>query len=464
MSKRISLLNDWQHLFKPPLSSKERIGLGQRMRDNCSRKTLGEWKPAADRPNPIDVLRAQDHSRLQNLLPLRYGRMMKSPFTFYRGSAAIMAADLGPTPHSDLYVQLCGDCHLSNFGVFATPERNLIFDLNDFDETLPGPFEWDMKRLAASFVIAAYNNGFKDSAAEDCVLSLAKTYRNRMEEFAQMNTLEVWYQKVNIEELLDRVKSQSIKQTALAKVGKLKEKRSHAGALSKLTEVRDGKRYIIDDPPIIYHSDEASDQAIKEVLSKYSRTLWESRQVLLQKYHYVDIAAKVVGVGSVGTAAGIVLMQAAANPDDYIFLQVKQANNSVLEKYLAPSQFDHPGNRIVNGQRLLQSASDMFLGWASGPKRDFYIRQLMDMKTSVTIENLDPETLCEYAEVCGLALARAHGRSGDPAMLHGYLGKSERFDEALLKFSMRYAQQNASDYDQLLKAIKNKKVTATPGL
>jgi uncharacterized protein (DUF2252 family) len=456
MDSHITLLDDWRDLLQPTLGFKERYKAGKLMRQLCARESHGVWKPPQKRPNPIDLLEFQNQSqgRLQHLIPMRYGRMMQSPFAFFRGSALIMASDLAPSQRSDLLVQLCGDCHLSNFGISATPERNIIFDVNDFDETLPGPFEWDLKRLAASFVVAARNGGFSDAVGERCVRALSTTYRVDMDQFAQMNTLELWYQKVHWDDLVALIKSKGAKQLAIMSLSKLKEKRSHAGAFAKFTEVKDGVLRIRDDPPTIYHTDAATHDAIKQILMEYAHSLWKSRQCLLEKYRFVDIAAKVVGVGSVGTAAAVLLMQGPGNSEDFIFLQAKQANQSVLEKYLGYSEYEHCGERVVNGQRLLQSVADMFLGWATGPtKRQYYIRQLMDVKASVPVEQLDAQTLEQYAIVCAMALARGHARSGDPARLSGYLGKSECFDEALVKFSISYADQNERDYQLLLKAV-----------
>jgi uncharacterized protein (DUF2252 family) len=450
----VSLLTGWQDFLSMPLLPKERSIQGKEMRDVCPRSSHGQWKPSKDRRDPLELLASQDASRTENLIPLRYKRMLESPFAFFRGAALIMASDLATMPRTQLPVQLCGDCHLSNFGIFATPERNVIFDLNDFDETLPGPFEWDLKRLATSFAVTAKDNGFTNTVAERCVASMAKVYRRKMEEFAQMSTLEVWYHRIDWERLIERIKKPGRKMSAITNLAKLKEKRSHAGALSKLTEIVGGKRRIKDQPPLIYHTETTTQEATLVVFKAYLQSLWQSRRRLLQRYHLVDIAAKVVGVGSVGTAAGIVLLQGEGGPDDQIILQIKEAGTSVLEAYLGRTEFEHPGERIVNGQRILQAASDMFLGWATGPLRTFYIRQLMDMKASIPIEELDALTLEQYAQVCGYALARAHARTGDPAMISGYLGKADTFDEALTNFAMAYMKQNEEDHSALVKAVK----------
>ncbi len=455
-----SLLKDWSYLREPRQSYKERAGLGKEMRAHCSRRSNGQWKPPGHRVDPLKLLASQDDARSAHLIPLRYGRMAQSPFAFFRGAALIMASDLSEMPRTKSPVQLCGDCHLSNFGVFATPERNVIFDLNDFDETLPGPFEWDLKRLAASFAIACADNGLSDATVERSVYALAKTYRQKMQEFSRIRSLDVWYERINLDYLIKRLKSKHKTSTMI----RMLEKRSHAGALAKLTEVVDGKRRIKDVPPLIYHSGLADVDSSREVFIHYVQSLWPSRQRLLQRYHLVDVAAKVVGIGSVGTAAGIALFQGEGEVDDYVFLQVKEASRSVLERYLGKSQFAHNGERIVNGQRLIQAAFDLFLGWGSGPKRQFYFRQLMDMKGSVAVSELDAEGIEDYAEVCAHVLARAHARTGDPALLYGYLGNSDTFDEALTKFAFAYRKQNDRDYDALIKAVKAGKIRTTPGV
>jgi uncharacterized protein (DUF2252 family) len=456
----LSLLDGWRNLFTQPLSFKERFELGKQMRAKCPRTEHGEWKPAKDRTDPVALLNSQDRGRMEQLVPVRYGRMLKSPFAFYRGAALIMASDLAPVKRTALTVQLCGDCHLSNFGVFATPERNIIFDLNDFDETLPGPFEWDLKRLAASFMIAALENGFSQKIGQRCVEAMSRTYRLNMEEYSEMSTLDVWYKRIDWHQTIDEIKRPGRKQVAYERISRLKDKRSHAAAVAKFTELVDGKRRIKDNPPLIFHSPEVTPAAVQMVLELYAESLWESRRCLLQRYRFVDVAAKVVGIGSVGNAAAIALFQGEGHQEDFIFLQLKQAVPSVLERFLGKSQFDHPGERIVNGQRLMQAASDMFLGWTSGPKRDFYIRQLMDLKDSVSVDQLDAVSFEQYAELCGRVLARAHARTGDPAMLFGYMGKSDVFDEALVSFAKAYCKQNQKDYAALVDAVKEGKVKA----
>jgi len=462
----VSLLHQFEHFLDLPPTYKEKLALGKKMREECPRVSHGTWKAPADRSDPIEVLASQDQSRLQHLIPFRYGRMMQSPFAFYRGAAAVMASDLSRVPRTKLTVQLCGDCHLSNFGIFATPERNIIFDLNDFDETLPGPFEWDLKRLATSFAVAAISSSFTRAVAERCVRALAAAYRSKMEEFANSNTLQVWYEHINWEFLANHLRKPGRKQSALDDISKLKQKRSQAGAVLKLTGLVDGRRKIKDEPPLVVHSEDITPEFAKTVMQEYALSLWQSRRRLLQKYHFVDVALKVVGVGSVGTAAYIALLQGEGGDDDYIFLQAKEASRSVLEKYIGRSEFAHSGERIVNGQRLLQAASDLFLGWTTGPVtgKPFYVRQLMDVKAAVPIEELDAVTLEQYAEVCAFVLARAHARTGDPILLYGYLGKSDTFDQALTQFALAYMDQNAHDHAALVDAVNKGKIHATPGI
>lgn len=462
--KTVTLLNDSINFLKPQTPLKERIAMGKAMRERCPRTSHSEWNPLKNRTSPLELLASQDATRVHKYLPLRYGRMMESPFAFYRGAALIMASDLSTVPRTELIAQLCGDCHLSNFGVFSTPERNAIFDINDMDETLPGPIEWDLKRLAASFIIAANDNKLSRSVGQRCVEALAKYYRDKMEEFAQMTALEVWYSRIELEALLKRWPG---KTAVLEKLAKTSERKTHAGAVAKLTEVKDGKRRIKNDPPLIFHMlTDIQDELIQRIYQLYVRSLWQSRRRLLQRYHFVDFAAKIVGVGSVGTNAMILLLKGDGGDDDYIILQFKEACDSVLERYLGKSEFQHPGERIVNGQRVLQAASDLFLGWTTGELRGmpYYVRQLMDGKASVPIDQLDADGLESYAKVCAITLARGHARTGDPAVIHGYLGTKDTFDEALVKFSTAYAKQNEQDYETLIDAINNGKITATPGI
>lgn len=459
--KTISFYHDWETFLEPSKPPRERIAEGKKLRGEAGRGRHAEWKPSSHREDPIDLLLSQHENRLEQLLPYRYSRMAESPLAFLRGSALVMSADLASTAASGIPVQLCGDCHLSNFGIFATPERNIIFDLNDFDETHPGPWEWDLKRLGASFVVAALDNGFSREIAEECARALAASYRTNMERFSQMRSIEVWYHRIDFEYMVKQLKRVGRRESALLKLKEWKRTRTHEGALAKLTEVIDGKRVIKSNPPFITRPEEVTREIMHELLIKYLRTLPDYRRQLLLRYRYVDLGMKVVGIGSVGTKCGIVLLQGDGEGDDPLFLQIKQANASVLERYSGKSHYEHHGERVVAGQRLLQAASDLFLGWTTGPRGlHFYIRQLMDVKGSIAVNELDAVTLTQYAQLCGKTLARAHARSGDPATIWGYLGTSDAFDEALAKFSLKYARQNEADHAALLKAIKQGRVKA----
>ena len=438
------------------------------------------WVPSDDRPDPVALLEEQDETREQDLVPVRHGRMMVSPFTFYRGAARIMAADLKEVPRSGLDVQLCGDAHLSNFGVFASPERTLLFDLNDFDETLPGPFEYDVARLAASFTIAAQNNGFTKDDARAATEAPISAYRTAMREFAQMGTLEVWYSRLDAETLLARATTEASKrdQKALARGEKVIAKartKDSLQALSKLTEVVDGHHRILSDPPVVVPgrdlletygmSPDEVQAAVHGLLRAYRSTLTDDRRHLLERFELVDFARKVVGVGSVGTRAWIVLLQ-GRDGEDPLFLQVKQATRSVLEDHLPKSKFRQPGERVVQGQRLMQAASDIFLGWTKGVQADiyYYWRQLRDMKGSTDPERMIPASMNFYAGACGWTLARAHARSGDPVAIAAYLGKGHEFDRAMGDFAVRYAEQNERDFDAFVAAIRSGKLEATEGV
>src|SRR5215213_1133181 len=427
----------------------------------------GEWAPARDRPDPIDLLKAQARDRIQELIPIRYSRMMASPFAFMRGSAIVMARDLASTPKTGIQAQLCGDAHLMNFGAYASPERALLFDLNDFDETLLGPWEWDVKRLAASFVVAGRENGFEATDCREAAQASVASYRQRMAEFSQMGELEVWYSRVSEEDLRGLLSEAKTKKTT-KKVSKavLKARgRNSLHALSKLTRLVDGRRMINDDPPLLVRIPEEDELRglIYGILESYKRTLQEDRRHLLDRYHFVDAARKVVGVGSVGTRAYVVLLE-GRDQDDPLFLQVKEAGASVLEDYVESSTYEHHGHRVVTGQRLMQAVSDIFLGWFRGTLgRDYYWRQLKDMKGSAVVENMSPDELVLYARLCGWALARAHARSGDRLQIAAYLGKSERFDVAVADFAQAYADQNERDHAALLAAVKAGRVPTEVG-
>jgi uncharacterized protein (DUF2252 family) len=441
----------------------QRHELGRAARRVVPRGGHAGWTPAPDRPDPVDLLEAQARDRLEDVLPIRYARMMASPFAFMRGSAIVMANDLAGTPKSGIQAQLCGDAHLLNFGAYASPERALLFDVNDFDETLPGPWEWDVKRLAASLVVAGRDNGFDAAGCREAALASVASYRQRMAEFAAMRELEVWYSRVGEEEvrgLLSHVGKKTTKK--LSKAVRKARGRDSLQALSKLTRVVEGRRMIDDDPPLLVRLPEGDEirGQVYAILESYKRTLQEDRRHLLDRYRFVDVARKVVGVGSVGTRAFVVLLE-GRDQDDPLFLQVKEAGASVLEGYVESSTYEHHGHRVVAGQRLMQAASDIFLGWFRGTEgRDFYWRQLKDMKGSAVVENMSPEELVLYARLCGWALARAHARSGDRVQIAAYLGKSERFDVAVADFAVAYADQNERDHATLCAAVKSGRVAA----
>jgi uncharacterized protein (DUF2252 family) len=408
----------------------------------------------------VDLLEAQAKNREPDLLPIRYARMIPSPFTFLRGAAVVMANDLAGTPQTAIRAQLCGDCHLSNFGGYASPERTLLFDVNDFDETLPGPWEWDVKRLAASLVVAGRGNGFDGSDCRRAARSAVASYRNRMTEFSEMGELEVWYSRVSAEDFLGLITDSKTMGKAKKAVKKARGRHS-LQALSKLTSVVDGHRIIEDDPPLLVRVlDDDLRERISEILQMYKRTLQDDRRHLLDQYRFVDVARKVVGVGSVGTRDFVVLLE-GRDEGDPLFLQVKEAEGSVLEAHLPKSIYKNQGHRVVAGQQLMQAASDIFLGWLRGRVgHDFYVRQLRDMKGSAKIENFTPGELALYARICGWALARAHARSGDRMQIAAYLGKSERFDNAIADFGEAYADQTEQDHAALCAAVESGRITA----
>jgi uncharacterized protein (DUF2252 family) len=463
----------------PHLSVAERVARGKAARAEVPRSSHATFEPAPHRPDPVKVLERQAKTRVPELVPIRYGRMLVSAFTFYRGAAMIMAGDLASTPRSGLTVQCCGDAHLSNFGVFASPERRLMFDLNDFDETLLGPWEWDVKRLAVSMLIAARDNGFAVSDQDQVVLDTVESYRTAMAGFAAMNNLDVWYSHLDIEAVLKELGSQlqpaQVKRTKKA-LAKARTKDSMS-AFSKLTHVVDGEARIVAEPPLIVPIHDLAQGAereemfegLHELLRSYRQTLEYDRRVLLEEFYLTDIARKVVGVGSVGTRAWIALML-GRDGQDPLFLQLKEAEASVLEEFLGPSEFANHGERVVTGQRLMQASSDIFLGWLhveegiDGGNRDFYGRQLKDWKGSAEIEQMKPSGLSAYGRLCGWTLARAHARSGDRIAIAAYLGKGTVFDRAIVEFSRAYAEQNERDYRALAKAIKSGRITAETGL
>jgi uncharacterized protein (DUF2252 family) len=469
-------------------SVEERKAKGKAVRELTPLASHSGWTTDKHRPDPVAVLEAQNATREPDLVPVRHGRMMVSPFTFYRGAAGIMAADLKDTPTAGLNVQLCGDAHLSNFGVFASPERTLLFDLNDFDETLPGPFEYDVKRMAASFAIAGRNNGFSALDVRATTLASVRAYRVAMIEFAEMRNMEIWYARLTEQDLMEAIstltKGAGTKQAAAqaregaehAKKNALKaHTRDSLQALSKLAEVVDGRYRIVSQPPVVVPardlevmyglSADEMQEVVHQQFRAYRETLQEDRRQLLERFEIVDMARKVVGVGSVGTRAFIVLLQ-GRDEHDPLFLQVKEATASVLEGHLPKSRFTEPGERVVQGQRLMQAASDIYLGWTKGAEanRHLYWRQLRDMKGSALVETMTPVALAFYAGICGWTLARAHARSGDAIELAAYLGKSDKFDRSITDFSERYADQNERDYRAFEKAIRSGQLEAVEGV
>ena len=505
----------------------ERAAKGTEAQVRAPLSAHAAWTPAAGRPSPVDLLVEQETTREPDLIPVRHGRMMVSPFTFYRGAAKIMAEDLKNTPTAGLSAQLCGDAHLSNFGAFASPERRLLFDLNDFDETLPGPFEYDVKRMAVSFVLAARDNGFSRAEALAAAQAAVAGYREAMADFAQRKTMDLWYASLDESEIqrvarvvaeaadkAEKTDEKAVKKTAKkvtkdktgakrkdvpagkadktsekearrqADMARLAEKRvakfsakartrDSLSALSKLAEVVDGRYRIVSQPPVVIPLRELApelspaqlDHMIRDQFRRYRATLQPDRKRLLERFEIVDVARKVVGVGSVGTRGFIALLQ-GRDSGDPLFLQAKEATTSVLEAHLPRSKYRNHGQRVVQGQRIMQAASDIFLGWTVGVdvNRHFYWRQLRDMKGSVVIEEMTPLGLTLYGRLCGWTLARAHARSGDPVAMAAYLGQTDEFDRVIGAFSERYADQNERDYDEFIAAIKDGRLTATEGV
>ncbi|MEU7060580.1 DUF2252 domain-containing protein [Streptomyces sp. NPDC046197] len=446
-----------------PATPAERDQRGKAARRQVRRSAHAAWIPSADRPDPVAVLERQGRDRLPELLPVRYGRMIASPLAFLRGAAAVMAADLATQPHTGLTVQLCGDAHLLNFGLYASPERALLFDLNDFDETFPGPFEWDVKRLATSVAVAARENGHSDAEAHRAALEGVAAYRTAIRRLAGLGELAVWYERIGAESLLPLVRSARRRRRVESSLTRAR-RRTSLQTLGKLTEVVDGRRRIIHDPPVLEPAGVPDGAALRKIFSDYRSTLAEDRRVLLDRYRYVDAARKVVGVGSVGLRCFIVLLT-GRDADDPLFLQIKEARRSVLEEHLPPGPYVHPGHRVVAGQRLLQAASDIFLGWMTGPQgRAFYWRQLRDMKGSAEVAGMCPKELPVYAGLCGTALARAHARSGDRIAIASYLGGADTFERAVADFALVYADQTAADHAALGAAVAAGVVRASPDI
>ena len=443
---------------KPPPEIRRKAG--RELRVDVPRASHAWWEPEAGRRDPIVVLQEQEAGRVAELLPLRHERMLASPFAFLRGAAAVMAADLARTPVTGLRVQACGDAHLLNFGFFATPERSLIFDVNDFDETLPAPFEWDVKRLAASILVAARGRGFSAEQCDVAARAATQAYRARLGESAQLGHLDNWYARLPAEDLLAVTRRAEARRLE----GDVLQKARHAtslGALEKLTAVIDGQPRIVDSPPLIEHLPRSDEAYVPLVVGRYRESLPDDRRVLLDRYRIVDWARKVVGVGSVGTDDAIVLALGDSARDP-LFLQVKQAEASVLEPFAGQSEYENQGQRVVCGQRLMQAASDIFLGWTQIAERHYYVRQLRDMKGSIPIEKLKPAELRDYARVCGAALARAHARSGDAVAIAAYLGQQDSFDRAIAQFAAAYADQTEQDHAALVAAARSGKVTIGP--
>ncbi|HEX4482699.1 MAG TPA: DUF2252 domain-containing protein [Solirubrobacteraceae bacterium] len=461
------------------LTPAQRAELGRDRRKAVPRSSHAEFEPPADRANPIELLEEQATTRVAELVPIRYGRMLVSPFTFYRGAALVMASDLaGATPRTGIEAQCCGDAHLSNFGVFASAERRLVFDINDFDETLPGPWEWDVKRLAASMMIAAQDRGDTVVQQERVVLETVAEYRLAMRRFAAMKNLEVWYARLDIDDTIELLAGQltpkMIKQSskALAKA----RTRDSVSAFAKLTRMVDGEPRFIADPPLIVPIDDLEERgreklfdALHERMGAYRATLPHERRILIEQFQLTDFARKVVGVGSVGTRAWIALLF-GADENEPLLLQMKEAERSVLERFVKRSRFANHGERVVTGQRLMQASSDIFLGWLrvdagfDGGARDFYVRQLKDWKGSAEIEQMTPKGLAAYGRMCGWTLARAHARSGDRIAIGAYLGGGPSFERALVEFSAAYAEQNRRDYDALAQAVASSRIVAQTGL
>jgi uncharacterized protein (DUF2252 family) len=459
------------------LTIEERAERGRAERAQVARSAHAAWEPSSSRRSPVDLLEEQARTRVPELVPVRHGRMLVSPFTFFRGAAYVMAADLAAVPRTGLHAQLCGDAHLSNFGGFAAPDRRLVFSVNDFDETLPGPFEWDLKRLVASFAVAGRDRGFDPKQREPINLAASRSYRDAMRSFAEMRNLDLWYVRLDVDDILQRM-SQEVSQAAMRRaqrnVASARAKDS-LRAFAKLTTVVDGQVRIAADPPIVVPIEDLAgedagriNEGMRVLMRTYRRTLPGDRRRLLERFRYVHAARKVVGVGSVGTRAWIVLLL-GRDARDPLFLQAKEAEASVLEPFLGASRLTSHGQRVVEGQWLMQATSDMMLGWlratgSDGVERDFYVRQLWDQKGAAQVDLMSPRTMRAYAEICGWTLAKAHARSGDAIAIATYLGTSDSFDRALASFAERYADQNQRDYEAFKEAVAAGRLEATTGV
>lgn len=459
-----SIAANGQPTARQPRPSRAQLrARGEELRKTCQRRLHATWQPPDDRPDPVELVERGNIGRIPQLVPIRHGRMVLSPFTYYRGTALTMAVDLGGLPHSGIRVQACGDAHLGNFRCFATPERNVIFDIHDLDETLPAPWEWDVKRLATSFVIACRNNGLSDKRAKEAVLSCVRSYREHMAEFSEMRAIEVWYYRLEAEKLVDAIEDEEIRGRAKKRLERAHTLNALEYDFPKLADASSESPTIRDNPPLIYHwKDENAgefDAVVKEAFERYRSSLADDRRVLLDRYEFRDMTIKVVGVGSVGTVCAVILLQ--ADEGDPLFLQVKQATKSVLEPFAGKSVYSNHGERVVQGHRLMQSASDLFLGWTEGRfQRHYYIRQLRDAKVKFAIETFGSAEMMLFAEWCGHTLARAHARSGEPALISGYLGKGDAFDLAISKFSIAYADQCEKDYETVLQAVRDGRLKA----
>jgi uncharacterized protein (DUF2252 family) len=452
----------------PYLTADEREAKGRALRDTVSRASQAGWKLPKDRRDPVELLSDSNEGRIMELIPIRFGRMSASPFAFYRGAAALMAADLATTPTSGIRVQACGDAHLMNFGGFATPERNVIFDINDLDETLPAPFEWDLKRLAASVVIAAQHLELPHSDMARVTTDLVREYRERMHDYAGMRAIDVWYDRIDLQKYADRSGDPAVVAAARKRFAERIEAERRKTVpdymYPKFVTQEGIKPRIKDEPPLIFHPAEEQAPGLEsgyaEAIASYRESLPEHVRTLFDRFHFVDLAIKVVGVGSVGTMCAVGLFMAADN--DALFLQVKEARASVLEPYAGQSLHSNHGQRVIAGQRIMQSASDVFLGWTRGKNgRDFYLRQLRDMKMSAVVEDWDTGMLRQYARMCAHALARAHARSGDAAMIAGYMGSGQTFDDAITEFATEYSSQNRRDYREFVRANREGRIVAT---
>ena len=453
-------------------ATRDRLEQGRAKRAGLPRRSFGEWQPARDRPDPIAILEEQAATRVADLVPVRHGRMLASPFAFFRGAAGIMARDLGAEADSGIRVQCCGDAHLGNFGTFAAPDRKLVFDLNDFDETLPAPFEWDLKRLSASIEIAARDNGHASHEGRAAVERAIAAYQGAMSLLAGMRLIDSWYARIDVDRIAEVVAETALPQGVSATRREIRKARRRTGlrALRKLTEGKDGELRIREDPPLIVRFDEqeypGARETVENALADYATALQPDRRALLERYRFVDFARKVVGVGSVGTEAFIVLLMGDRD-DDPLFLQLKEAKESVLAPFAGASEYDHQGERVVQGQRLMQGASDSFLGWLTGHGSrtlDYYVRQLRDMKGAVDIEGLYPRRFRAYAELCGATLARAHARAGDAALISGYIGTGEVLRDSLARYASAYADRNELDHALLVDAVAGGRVEAVTGL